>query len=62
MLCAGDECAPVRLPRQVGYVPETVWKEEIQTENGADELNSGVLRGKHLQPSLAQLKSQARTR
>lgn len=50
--------------RQVGYVPETVWKENIQTENAVDDepatVESLAEANKHLQAEVAQLKSQAK--
>lgn len=65
---AGMLCAVMNVlgeaSRQVGYVPETVWKENIQTENAADDepatVGSLTEANKHLQAELAQLKSQAK--
>ena len=62
---AGMLCAVMNVlgeaSRQVGYVPETVWKEEIQTQNAADDepatVESLIEANKHLQAELAQLKS-----
>ena len=58
-------CLAISVTKTLDHnIPETVWKEKIQTQNAADDkpatVESLTEANKHLQAELAQLKSQAK--